>query len=287
MRRVDEAMAEAVRRFRDAGVDNPRLDARLLLQEASGLAAEDVAREPGQILADDVMAKLRDGVRRRQRREPVSRIVGRREFWSLDFAISADVLDPRPDTETLIDALLATEVDKSKPLMIADLGTGSGCLLCAALREYPNARGIGIDKSAEAISVARKNARALGLAERSSFIRGEWATSIASQSIDVILTNPPYIPSSDIADLAPEVAEFDPFMALDGGEDGLDAFRAIAQNIGRVIRPGGKLLVEIGAGQADAVTSLFECGQIERIEQIPDLSGQLRCLELSYKKKRD
>lgn len=287
MPRVDETIDATVRRLADAGIENPRLDARLLLQEATGLEAEDVAREPSQILTEGSLQKLCAGVRRRQRREPISRIVGRREFWSLDFAINAEVLDPRPDTETLIDALLAAEPDRSKPITIADLGTGSGCLLCAALSEFSNAYGIGMDRSATAIDVAKENARVLGLSGRAEFIRGQWASTIAAQSIDVILTNPPYIPSGQIMGLDPEVAKFDPHMALDGGEDGLDAYRAIARDIERVIKPGGKSFVEIGPGQAEAVASLFESDWIERIEEIPDLSGQLRCLKLDYKKKRD
>lgn len=287
MPRVDEAIAAAVHQLRDAGIENPRLDARLLLQEATGLAAEDVAREPGQLLAEDALRKLCDGIRRRCGREPVSRIVGQREFWSLGFAISPDVLDPRPDTETLVDALLADETDRSRPLLIADLGTGSGCLLCASLREFPNSRGIGLDKSAEAIIVARKNAQSLGLAARARFVRGHWASSVAANSIDVILTNPPYIPSGHIAELEPEVADFDPSLALDGGDDGLDAYKAIALDVERVIKPGGKAFVEIGVGQAEAVASLFESDRIDEIKMISDLSGQLRCLKLGYKKKRD
>lgn len=287
MPRVDEAIAAAVRHLREAGIDNPSFDARLLLREATGLTAEDMAREPGQLLAEDSLQKLCDGIRRRGKREPVSRIIGQREFWSLGFAISPDVLDPRPDTETLVDALLATETDRSRPLLIADLGTGSGCLLCASLSEFPNARGIGLDMSAEAIVVARNNAQSLGLAVRARFVRGHWASSVAANSIDVILTNPPYIPSRQIAELDPEVAEFDPSVALDGGDDGLDAYRAIAQDVERVIKPGGNAFVEIGAGQAEAVASLFESDLIDEIEMISDLSGRLRCLKLRYKKKRD
>ena len=285
MPRVDEAIEATVRRLRDAGIENPRLDARLLIQEATGLEAEGVARDPGHILTAGSLQKLCAGIRRRQHHEPVSRIVGSREFWSLDFAISAEVLDPRPDTETLIDALLQAETDRSKPILIADLGTGSGCLVCAALSEFSNAYGIGTDRSSSAINVAKENARALGLSSRVEFIRGQWASAIAAQSIDVILTNPPYIPSRQIAELAPEVAEFDPRMALDGGEDGLDAYRAIARDVERVIKPGGKSFVEIGPGQAEAVVSLFESDRIQEVKKIPDLSGQLRCLKLQYKKK--
>lgn len=284
MQSVDQAMIATIRQLRDAGIDNPRLDARLLIQEAAGMEAEDVARAPDQILADDSIVKLREVVLRRKKREPISRIVGRREFWSLPFAITSDVLDPRPDSETLIDALLDAESEKSSALTIADLGTGSGCLLCAALNEFPNARGVGIDKSREAIKVARRNSHALGLKGRAHFLQGQWSNAVAAQSLDVILTNPPYIPSSQIAGLEPEVSEFDPRLALDGGRDGLDAYRAIAREIGRIVKPGGVALIEIGAGQAKEAKSLFENERVLHSEEIPDLSGQVRCLKFRYKK---
>lgn len=238
-------MRETIERLRAAGVDNPRLDARLLTTE------EQVAR--------------------RIAREPVAYILGRKEFWSLDFEVGPGALIPRPDTETLIEQLLAHLPDRQAPLDILDLGTGSGCLLISALHEYPNARGTGVDSSPEALVWARRNVEKWSSHAR--LVQGDFAE--IDGAYDVILSNPPYIPSKDIAGLAPEVRLYEPARALDGGEDGLEAYRALAPLIRTLLKPEGLAFLEIGQGQEQAVTEILGPGMKGFAK---DLAGIVRCV---------
>jgi len=186
----------------------------------------------------------------------MSSILGRREFWSLDFVVTPDTLAPRPDSETLIEAVLAALPDRSAPLSLVDFGTGTGCLLLTLLSELPNAEGIGIDISRPALAIAGGNAKRLGLADRCRFLCSDWSAALEGR-FDLIISNPPYIPSGDIAGLEPEVARFEPLSALDGGADGLDAYRALAAQIPPLLKPGGIGAFEVGAGQAPQVAALL------------------------------
>ena len=220
---------------------------------------------------------------RRLAREPVARIVGRKEFWGLPLKLNAHTLVPRPETETVVEAALAA-LDRggarTRTLRILDLGTGSGALLLALLSELPAAVGVGTDISAEALACARDNAAALGLAQRASFVACDYGAALAGP-FDLIVSNPPYIAHGDIAALAPEVSEFDPLRALDGGIDGLDGYRAIAADAPRLLAPNGSLVVELGAGQADAVISLMRgAGLVPTEPPRPDLAGIARALVL-------
>ena len=216
---------------------------------------------------------------RRLKREPVARIVGRKEFWSLPLRVDAATLVPRPETETVVEAALAA-IDSHGPRAgvgrIADLGTGSGALLLALLTELPNATGIGTDTSLEALAVARDNAGRLGLS-RAQFVACDMAAALGGP-FDLIVSNPPYIASGAIAALAPEVRDFDPRPALDGGPDGLDFYRAIAASVPALLRPGGALVVELGAGQAEAVAALFSAVGLAPSPPRPDLGGVPRAL---------
>jgi release factor glutamine methyltransferase len=191
---------------------------------------------------------------RRTTGEPVARLLGEKEFYGLSFALSPETLVPRPDTETLIDAVLAT-VDRIAQPAILDLGTGSGAILLALLTELPNATGVGVDLSADALATAARNAERLGIARRVQFRQGDWAAGI-DRRFDIVVSNPPYNASPEILDLPVEVREHDPHLALDGGLDGLDAYRVIIADLGRVLTPGGRAFLEIGAGQAEAVSDL-------------------------------
>jgi len=217
---------------------------------------------------------------RRLAREPVARILGRREFWGLPFMLNAQTLVPRPETETVVASALEA-VDREGPRMralrVVDLGTGSGALLLALLSELPMARGIGTDLSLAALNCARDNAAALGLAARASFIACDYGIALAGP-IDVVVSNPPYVARTDIATLAPEVRDFDPRLALDGGPDGLDGYRAIAADAGRLLAPGGMLVLELGAGQLDAVVALFAATGLAAELPRHDLSGVARAL---------
>jgi release factor glutamine methyltransferase len=225
---------------------------------------------------------------RRLRREPVARIVGVKEFWSLPIAVSPATLVPRPETETLIEAALEiveAEGASERPLRIVDLGTGSGAILLALLSELPGARGVGTDVSLDALKTARANAERLGFADRTGFTACDYGAALAGP-FDLVVSNPPYIRLADIAGLAPEVRDNDPLRALDGGADGLDAYRVIAADTARLIGPRGHLLVELGAGQADAVAALFAACGLQSGNARPDLAGVPRVLHIRVPEKR-
>jgi release factor glutamine methyltransferase len=209
--------------------------------------------------------------------EPLSRILERREFWGLEFSLSADTLDPRPETETVIEAVLRREPDRSAPRRLLDLGTGTGCLLLALLAEFPAASGVGIDIAEGAVRTAARNAVNLGLADRARFVIGDWAAAVSGK-FDAILANPPYIASEALALLPREVACHDPWGALDGGEDGLRSHRAIAEAASRLLSPRGIFVTEIGMGQGNAVGAIMKENSltVEGIEK--DLAGIARCV---------
>jgi release factor glutamine methyltransferase len=263
---------EAARRLAEAGIENPRAEARLLLAHALGVSRDRTLTATPTPHQDQLFDVL---VMRRAAHEPFAYIVGRKEFWSLDFEVGPGVLVPRPDTESLIEEALRIVPDPSAGLQIADLGTGSGAILIAALKEFPNARGIGFESSPQAFRHASSNAARL-VGDRAEIQLADWAD--AKGPFDLVFSNPPYIPSADIESLAPEVSQFEPNMALDGGPDGLDAYRALAELLPALLKPGGHALLEIGLGLENAVERLFRGLEILRIA--PDLSGLPRCVIL-------
>jgi release factor glutamine methyltransferase len=268
---VREALRHGAASLAAAGIDNPRLDARLLLGHSTGLSREALLREP---LRGIDPAPYRALLARRAAREPLALILGRQEFWSLDFEVSPATLIPRADSETLIEAALAALPDRSRVRMILDLGTGTGCLLLAALTEFPLAWGLGVERS-PAAALASRNACALGLAARAGIVCGDWDDALSAR-FDLVLSNPPYIPSADIVDLMPEVARHEPRRALDGGADGLDAYRRILAALPGLLAPGGVAVLELGAGQADAVKALWG----GPVEFRADLGGIVRAMVL-------
>jgi len=264
---------EATRALAAAGIDNSRGEARLLLAAALGISREDTLtlRE----ISPEQEIWFREFVERRASREPLAYITGHREFWSLNFEVGAGVLVPRPDTETLIEEALRLVPDRAGPLKIADLGTGSGAILIAALTEFPNATGVGFESSPDAFEWAMANARRL-MSQRAEIRLAEWDE--AKGPFDLVFSNPPYIPSAEIESLDPDVARFEPHPALDGGADGLSAYRSLAELLPFLLKPGGHALLEIGFGQAGAMEKLFQGLEILRIA--PDLSGTPRCVIL-------
>jgi len=271
------ALKEAVLLMKAAGLDTPVLDARLIVQHALGISWDTLYLKEDQDLTDGERARLESELSRRAGHEPVSRIVGRRHFWTLDLAVSPDTLDPRADTESLIETVIAAIPDRSQPLKLLDLGTGTGAILLALLAEYPNATGLGIDLSEGALATARINAESHGLGERASFAAAHWTDGVAGP-FDVIVSNPPYIDSGDLAGLPPEVREHDPVLALDGGTDGLDAYRAILPAIPALLSPAGLAVLEIGAGQAEAVTRIAREHGLTQLSCRADLGGIERSL---------
>jgi release factor glutamine methyltransferase len=217
-------------------------------------------------------------VARRAAREPLALILGRREFWSLEFAVSSATLIPRPDSETLIEAALAAFADRAPPRRVLDLGTGTGCLLLAALSEFRGAIGVGVDRSAAAAALAARNAASLGMADRATFVCGDWASALDGR-FDLVVCNPPYIPSSDLRDLMPEVARYEPHSALDGGADGLAAYRRLLPELHRLLTPNGFAALELGAGQGETVAGLARDAGFSATMR-KDLSGIVRVLGL-------
>jgi release factor glutamine methyltransferase len=232
--------------------DNPRLEARLLLAHALGLTRNDLIRDPRRPIDPAAFEGL---LVRRAAREPLALITGHREFWSMEFRVSRATLIPRPDSETLIEAALAAFAGRSPPRKILDLGTGTGCLLLALLHEFPAAFGIGLDLSTDAAALAKANAAHLGLTNRSAFVAGDWTNSIAGR-FDLIISNPPYIPAPDLASLMAEVVDYEPRRALDGGQDGYDAYRTILPRLKHNLEPDGVAILELGIGQATCVAYL-------------------------------
>ncbi len=259
-----------------AGIESSALDARLLVATALGVPIETVIAWPERPLDPGARLRLDALLARRVAREPMAHILGKREFWSLDFAVTPAVLVPRPDSETLVAAALEQIGDRSRALTVLDLGVGSGCLLLALLSELPHARGVGVDRSADALAVARRNAASLGLEARVRLVQGDWVDGLHAR-FDIVISNPPYIPRGELASLPREVRR-DPALALDGGEDGLDAYRALASGLPRVLADDGFAVIEIGAGQAEIVTAILRGAGLEPWLRRPDLSGTTRCL---------
>ncbi|MES1990049.1 MAG: peptide chain release factor N(5)-glutamine methyltransferase [Pseudomonadota bacterium] len=263
-------------RLKENGIDNPSLDARLLVQAACCCNEIDMIREPGKRISEAEELCLAGYEARRLKGEPVSRILGRREFWGLDFSIGPHTLDPRPDSETLVEvALSLLPVDKKAAIL--DLGTGSGCLLIALLHERKLATGTGSDIDLETLDLAQENASKAGVADRATFRHGRWAEGIG-EIFDLVISNPPYIRATDIKDLAREVRDFDPLPALDGGPDGLAAYRDLAQVLPALLEPDGHAVIELGAGQGPDVSALFEAAGLAIVTIANDLGGVPRAL---------
>lgn len=277
---VADALHAMTQTFLAAGIETPEVDARLLLGHALRLdRAQLIAQDDRIIEAREVDAVSVLAVRR-LKREPVSRIFGQKEFWSLPLAVTLDVLVPRPETETVVETALdvvARDALRMEKLRILDIGTGSGALLLALLRELPNAVGTGTDISKAALDVARANAERNRLAGRCTFVAADIAADLRGP-FDLIVSNPPYIRHRDIASLPPEVRGYDPAVALDGGDDGLDAYRAIAAQTPTLLAPGGQLIVELGAGQEAEVRALFTKAGLMVGAARPDLAGIPRAL---------
>ncbi|SFP47339.1 peptide chain release factor N(5)-glutamine methyltransferase [Tranquillimonas alkanivorans] len=269
-------LAQAAAELRAAGVPDPMRDARRLLAHALDAPTERLTLLLGDPVEAGAEARFRAAVARRVRREPVSQITGRRAFWGRDFRVSRAVLDPRPETETLVALALDAPFKR-----VLDIGTGSGCILATLLAERPGARGTGTDVSDEALEVAAENAARLGVAGRAEFRRTEWARDVAGP-FDLIVSNPPYIAAAEMPDLSPEVREWEPRLALTDGGDGLTAYRAIADQAPALLGPGGRLIVEIGPTQGAQVAALFVEGGLEEVRLHHDLDGRDRCVSARH-----
>jgi release factor glutamine methyltransferase len=271
---VKAMLAQA--RVQLADTETPSLDARLLLQHVTGLNHADVIAEPDRLIDDEIATRFDGLVARRAAYEPVTRILGAREFYGRNFKVTPDVLDPRADTETIVDVCLGL-IPKDRDCRILDLGTGSGILAVTLLAERKRASGQAVDVSPAALAVARENGKALGVDDRLTFIESHWFFNVEGM-FDLIVSNPPYIPAVEISELDVEVKDHDPHLALVGGEDGMLCYREIAQSAGAFLNIAGSITVEIGAGQAADVGEIFAAQGFELIAQAKDLGGHIRCL---------
>ena len=250
-------LCQAGQRLRGAAIESPRLEARLLLAHAMACRAEDLLRDPRAPVPPPAARAFAGLLARRMDHAPIAHLIGMRGFWSFDLEVSPATLIPRPDTEALVEAALEAFPDRGAVRRVLDLGTGTGALLLAALTEFPAATGLGIDRAPGAAALARRNAARLGLGARAAFLAGDWAAALGPGArFDLVLGNPPYIESAAIPALMPEVARHEPALALDGGPDGLAAYRAILATLPRLLAPRGRAILELGQGQRAAVEAL-------------------------------
>jgi release factor glutamine methyltransferase len=273
-----EALRAAAAALSSAGIADAAREARLLMRWSAGLDAAALSARLPEPLPEAERAAFEDGVRRRAARAPLSHVTGRRAFWGRDFAVTPDVLDPRPETEILI----AWALERGPARRILDLGVGSGCILLTLLAEWPEAWGVGVDASRAALAVAQRSAEALGVADRARLIEGDWLSGV-TERFDLVLSNPPYLATSEMAVLSPEVRA-EPAAALEAGPDGLDAYRAIAAGAASALAPQAALLLEIGPTQAEAVSALMIGAGLTPLGHRLDFDHRVRCVGFSPQK---
>lgn len=269
-RTVAEALRAGAAQLAAAGVPDAARDARLLMAHALGVAPDRVVLMLPDAVPPDAGPRFADYLAARARRRPVSQIIGYRQFWGRAFHVTSDVLDPRPETETLVAEALAEPFAR-----VLDLGTGSGAILLTLLAERPTATGVATDLSPAALAVARGNAERLGLSDRATFLEGNWFVPVEGR-FDLIVSNPPYIAADEMPGLSPDVLNWEPHLALTPGGDGLDAYRAIAAGARAHLRPEGRLMVEIGPAQGTALAGLFADAGLENPRVLPDMDGRDR-----------
>lgn len=273
---ICDALLDAQKKLKQVGIINSYQEARLLLKYALNFSLEEILVSPHKQLTPKQLEKYENWVLRRSLHEPLSKIRGEKEFWSLPFIVKAETLDPRPDSETLIEAVLKTYPPGETVFNILDLGVGTGCLIITLLHEYLYSLGVGVDKSAPALEVARLNLERFNLQDRLRLMHTSWGEGV-DEEFDIIISNPPYIAENERQVLSPEVIQYDPEMALFGGEDGLEAYRSLAPHAFRLLKFSGHLFLEIGQGQEKAIEEIFEESGLIIHEWIPDLAGIIRC----------
>lgn len=274
---IKQHLSGAKQTLRDHHIPSANLDADLLLAHVLDLSREQLLLKQEESLDPAQIEAYQHLINRRAQHEPLSHLLGKREFWGREFQVTKDTLDPRPDSETLIEAVLSSYKDVPAPNKILDFGTGTGCLLLTLLAEFPNAEGVGIDRSEAALNVAKSNAEQLKLAKRVKFYINDWGKGVDDQ-FDVIVSNPPYIKTSDILTLQPDVRDYEPTLALDGGEDGLECYRALFPSIYQLLRKDGLSVVECGDGQARDISAIAQQYGLRTEKFFADLSGMERCV---------
>jgi release factor glutamine methyltransferase len=278
---VKQALLIAKELLSLAAIETPILDARVLLGFVLGRPEERFYGLEDKLLGETELNSYEKIIRRRCKREPVSRILGQRDFWDLTLKLNPSSLDPRPDSETLIEAITKHVPNKNSRLNIIDLGTGTGCLLLAALKELPNSFGVGVDISDNCIKIAKENAHYNSLSNRTTFLANDWTQNI-TEKFDIILCNPPYIKETEIKDLEPEVKSFDPYIALNGGPDGLSCYKAIAHQFVKILANKGLIFLELGHKQKLSVIKIMKTEGLQTLHIEKDLGDKERCLVLSH-----
>lgn len=277
MPNILEILTSAKSTLKAAGVDSAFLDAELLMAHILGKTREFVVGRPEYELSENEEKSFAELLPRRQEREPLAKIIGKKEFWGREFLVNGSTLDPRPDSEALIEAVCELFPNHDEALKIIDLGTGSGCLLLTILAEYPQSLGIGVDIADTTLDVAKRNAEKLGLAKRCDFILNDWAEGLNGK-FDLIISNPPYIKNSDIHNLAREVSGYEPRLALEGGGDGLECYKVLFPQIKTLLNKNGKIVFEFGKGQEMDVKEILEQSGMRFVSFKSDLSGAPRCI---------
>lgn len=280
MAKLEGFLRTAKQRLKEAGIPSYALDADLLLSKALNQSREFVIGHPEHILSTIEELAFSRLLERRLQREPMAHILGKREFWGNDFIVTSETLAPRPDSETLIETALKHFPDKNQSLKILDLGTGTGCLIITLLLEYKNAIGVAIEAGQETIKIAKKNADILEVADRLTFQNCRWEEAKLNNRFDLIISNPPYVPTVDIPTLEPEVYHYEPHQALFAGEDGLDCYRSLIPLLPVILEKKGKVILEHGIGQEGAISSIAEQHGLHTIEYCKDLAGINRCILL-------
>lgn len=279
---LSELQKKITKILAEGGIETNSLDARIILKEIFNFDEKELILNSDLILSESKISKVQKIITRRLNLEPVSKIFGKRDFYNSTFSISDDVLDPRPETENIVEIANNFILEKGYESFI-DLGTGSGCIILSILKENKNLTAVGVDISIDAINIAKKNSKDMNLEKRSSFLVSNWLSSIYS-SYDLIISNPPYIPSDEIITLSKTVKNFDPLISLDGGQDGLKCYKEIAQDINRVINKNGRVILEIGYNQAHDVIKIFESKEFKLLKIYNDINGLNRILTFESKK---
>ena len=279
---LSELQKKITKILAEGGIETNSLDARIILREIFNFDEKELILNSDLILSESKISKVQKIITRRLNFEPVSKIFGKRDFYNSTFSISDDVLDPRPETENIVEIANNFILEKGYESFI-DLGTGSGCIILSILKENKNLTAVGVDISLDAISIAKKNSKDMNLEKRSSFLVSNWLSSIYN-SYDLIISNPPYIPSDEIITLSKTVKNFDPLISLDGGQDGLKCYKEIAQDINRVINKNGRVILEIGYNQAHDVIKIFESKEFKLLKIYNDINDLNRILTFESKK---
>ena len=277
---LKDLLKQSITSLIEAKVNTPELDARLLLQHVAKISQEIIYLQPELEVSQEIISSYNQLLDRRINNEPVAKIIGKKSFWKNDFIVNRNVLDPRPDSEVIIEAALKLFPNKEAPLRFLDFGSGSGCLLLSLLQEFPKAKGIASDISIDALEIVKQNAEALNLQDRISCIQQNWSDALIGE-FDLIVSNPPYIPTAEVLSLAPEVKIYDPILALDGGDDGLDPYRYLAKQISALLKPDAYAILEFGYDQGEFVREIFSQNNYVINEMLFDLSGVKRAIIVS------